>query len=229
LYAGVRGQDLLRRNVITVENPIEYKVPLIRQTEVNTKAGYTFASAIRYFLRHDPDIILVGEIRDSETAQTALAAAETGHLVLSTLHTNNVFGTIPRLNSMGITDFMIADSLIGVVSQRLVRQICEHCKESYVPTDEERRYLRDPTISSLCRGRGCQHCAGTGYYGRTPIYEVLRVNDELAAAIARSEPYGRLREVAGDSGYRDMLASARVKLADGTTSVDEVIRALGDE
>ncbi|MGA8259837.1 MAG: ATPase, T2SS/T4P/T4SS family, partial [Arenicellales bacterium] len=174
LYAGVRGQDLLRRNVITVENPIEYKVPLIRQTEVNTKAGYTFASAIRYFLRHDPDIILVGEIRDSETAQTALAAAETGHLVLSTLHTNNVFGTIPRLNSMGITDFMIADSLIGVVSQRLVRQLCESCKESYAATEEERQYLRDASISQLYRSRGCRHCAGTGYYGRTPIYEILR-------------------------------------------------------
>lgn len=228
LYAGVRAQDLLRRNVITVENPIEYKVPLIRQTEVNSKAGYTFANAIRHFLRHDPDIILVGEIRDKETAQTALAAAETGHLVLSTLHTNNVFGTIPRLNSMDITNFTVADSLIGVVSQRLVRRICESCKESYMPSAEDHRFFGDMSITQLYRGRGCQDCDGTGYFGRTPVYEILRVNETLAAAIGRGEPYGALREIAAKGGYRDMMASARRKLTDGLTTVDEVIRALGE-
>lgn len=228
LYAGVRAQDLLRRNVITVENPVEYKVPLIRQTEVNVKAGYTFASAIRHFLRHDPDIILVGEIRDPETAQTALAAAETGHLVLSTLHTNNVFGTIPRLTSMGVTNFMIADSLIGVVSQRLVRRICDHCTESYTPSEAETNYLGDPSIAMLYRGAGCANCAGSGYFGRTPIYEILRINEALAAAISRGEPMGVLREVAADAGYRDMMSSARVKVANGDTTASEVLRALGE-
>jgi len=228
LYAGVRAQDLLRRNVITVENPVEYKVPLIRQTEVNTKAGYTFASAIRHFLRHDPDIILVGEIRDPETAQTALAAAETGHLVLSTLHTNNVFGAIPRLSSMGVTNFMIADSLIGVVSQRLVRRICDLCRESYPPSDEERRYIEDACVAVLYRGAGCEHCGHTGYFGRTPIYEMLRVNEALAAAIARGEPVDVLRGLAAETGYRGMMASARVKVANGDTTVSEVLRALGD-
>ena len=144
LFAGVRGQDLLGKNVITVENPIEYKVPLVRQTEVNKKAGYTFASAIRHFLRHDPDIILVGEIRDTETAQTAVTAAETGHLVLSTLHTNDVFGAIPRLHSLGVPAAMLADSLIGVVSQRLVRRVCGQLQRILSSRSRGTRFFKGP-------------------------------------------------------------------------------------
>ena len=146
LFSGIRRLNLLQKNTITVEEPIEFDIPLLRQTQVNEKAGYTFASAIRYFLRHDPDVILVGEIRDSETAATAVTAAITGHLVLSTMHTNSAVGTIPRLMDLGIRPFLIADSLVGVVSQRLVRKICDNCKTSYVPSEKEKSYLRDPDL-----------------------------------------------------------------------------------
>ncbi len=227
LYAGVRAQDVLRKNIITVENPIEYKMPLIRQTEVNTKAGYTFASAIRHFLRHDPDIILVGEIRDAETAQTALTAAETGHLVLSTLHTNDVFGTIPRLQSLGISSFMIADSLVAVVSQRLVRRICLHCREIHQPEGSDARQAERVGARQLFRGRGCAACDGTGYHGRTPIYEILRLRPPLAAAIARDAPLDELRAAAEQGGHRQMVHSVRSKLESGTTSIEEITRVLG--
>ncbi len=227
LFAGVRGQDLLGKNVLTVENPIEYKVPLIRQTEVNEKAGYTFASAIRHFLRHDPDIILVGEIRDSETAQTAVTAAETGHLVLSTLHTNDVFGSIPRLQSLGVPPAMLADSLVGVVSQRLVRQICENCKESYHPDHDELQFLRGHPIDTLWRGAGCDSCLGTGYHGRVPIYEILRVNQALTTAVAQGDRLEVIRDIAKQQGFEDMFDTAARKLANGTTTVAEVVRVLG--
>jgi general secretion pathway protein E/type IV pilus assembly protein PilB len=227
LFAGVRGQDLLGKNVLTVENPIEYRLPLIRQTEVNEKAGYTFASAIRHFLRHDPDIILVGEIRDSETAQTAVTAAETGHLVLSTLHTNDVFGSIPRLLSLGVSAPMIADSLIGVVSQRLVRLICERCKEPYRPDRSESSYLDGAAPETLWRGRGCEACLGTGFFGREPIYEILSVNRDLAAAVAEGDRVEVVRRIAAEQGFEDMFATAVKKVASGTTSVAEIRRVLG--
>ena len=227
LFAGVRGQDLLGKNVLTVENPIEYKVPLIRQTEVNEKAGYTFASAIRHFLRHDPDIILVGEIRDQETAQTAIIAAETGHLVLSTLHTNDVFGTIPRLHSLGVSAAMLADSLIGVVSQRLVRRICDNCKESYPPGQDELQYLQGHAVDRLWRGRGCETCLDTGFFGRVPIYEILHVNRDLKVAIAQGDRMEAVRSIAKEQGFEDMFATAAKKLANGTTTVAEIMRVLG--
>jgi general secretion pathway protein E/type IV pilus assembly protein PilB len=135
LYAGIRSLNLLEKNVLTVEDPIEFSMPLLRQTQVNEKAGYNFANAIRYFLRHDPDVILVGEIRNSETAATATTASTTGHLVLSTIHTNSAVGAIPRLRDLGIRSFLIADSLIGVISQRLVRRTCNACKEEYEPAE----------------------------------------------------------------------------------------------
>ncbi|MCG6872533.1 MAG: Flp pilus assembly complex ATPase component TadA [Gammaproteobacteria bacterium] len=227
LFAGVRGQDLLGKNVLTVENPIEYKLPLIRQTEVNEKAGYTFASAIRHFLRHDPDIILVGEIRDGETAQTAITAAETGHLVLSTLHTNDAFGSIPRLHSLGVTSPMLADSLVGVVSQRLLRRICDNCKESYHPDQAELQFLRGHAVDTLWRGQGCDTCLGTGYFGRTPVYEILRINKELTAAIAQGDRVEVLRDLAAQTGFEDMFANAVKKISTGITSVSEVRRVLG--
>jgi len=227
LFAGVRGQDLLGKNVLTVENPIEYKVSLIRQTEVNEKAGYTFATAIRHFLRHDPDIILVGEIRDTETAQTAITAAETGHLVLSTLHTNDVFGVIPRLHSLGVSAAMLADSLIGVVSQRLLRRICDNCKESYSPDQDELDYLQGHALNRLWRGRGCDVCLGTGFYGRVPVYEILRVNQDLMAAVAQGDRLEVVRDIARQQGFESMFDTAVKKLASGITSVAEVKRILG--
>ncbi|MBF0417250.1 MAG: type II/IV secretion system protein [Magnetococcales bacterium] len=227
LYAAVRQLNLTEKNILTVENPIEYRIPLIRQTQINIKAGYTFASAVRYFLRHDPDVILVGEIRDTETAQTAVSASETGHLVLSTLHTNSALGAIPRLRSLGIPNFMLADSLRGVVSQRLVRKICPGCRESYTPDDSERAYLGDPTLETLWRGRGCPDCHHSGYMGRTLIYEILCTNRELAGMIGRDVDVETLERVALQAGHRSIFRNAVRKVILGHTTVKEVIRVLG--
>ncbi|MBF0625469.1 MAG: type II/IV secretion system protein [Magnetococcales bacterium] len=227
LYAAVRALNLAEKNVLTVENPIEYRIPLVRQTQINIKAGYTFSSAIRHFLRHDPDVILVGEIRDKETAETAIAASETGHLVLSTLHSNTAFGAIPRLRSLNIPPFMLADSLVGVVSQRLVRRICTNCREEYTPTREELEYLGDPTIESLFRGKGCENCYGSGYSGRTLVYEVLRSNEELAAQIARDQQQDDLIRLAKKHGFREIMDNAVQKVKRGDVAVAEVIRVLG--
>ncbi|MBF0427625.1 MAG: type II/IV secretion system protein [Magnetococcales bacterium] len=227
LYAAVRRLNLTEKNILTVENPIEYRIPLIRQTQINIKAGYTFANAIRFFLRHDPDVILVGEIRDPETAQTAVSASETGHLVLSTLHTNTAFGAIPRLRSLGIPNFMLADSLVGVVSQRLVRKICPGCKEEYTPTPDELAYLKDTEILSLWRGRGCEHCHQSGYMGRTLIYEILRSNREIKGMIGRDVDVETMEQAALKDGFRTIFDNAVRKVKLGQTTVKEVIRVLG--
>ena len=227
LYAAVRTMNLIEKNVLTVENPIEYRVPLIRQTQINVKAGYTFASAIRTFLRHDPDVILVGEIRDHETAETAVSASETGHLVLSTLHSNTAIGAIPRLRSLGIASFMLADVMVGVVSQRLVRRICSECKEAYHHTEQELAYLGDKTIKTLHRGRGCEACDGSGVHGRSLVYEVLRGSRELSAQIGRDASVDVLLKTAKDNGFRDITDNALEKVRRGDISVEEMIRVLG--
>ena len=227
LYAGIRKLNLLEKNVLTVEDPIEYELPLLRQTQVNEKAGYTFSSAIKYFLRHDPDVILVGEIRDAETAATAVTASTTGHLVLSTLHTNSAVGSIPRLKDLGIKPFLIADSLIGVVSQRLVRKVCSNCKEPYTPSEEEKTYLKDPSITELFRGTGCEVCNNSGYFGRTLVYELLSVDKELSRLIDQEAEMSILTEKAKDNGFVDIFDIAVQKAKKGITSVDEIVRILG--
>ena len=227
LYAGIRRLNLLEKNVITVEEPIEYDIPLLRQTQVNEKAGYTFASAIRYFLRHDPDVILVGEIRDKETASTAVTASTTGHMVLSTLHTNSAIGAISRLKDLGVRPFLIADSLIGVLSQRLVRKICNVCKESYSPPELEKEYLKDPTIDKLYRGTGCDVCNNTGYFGRTLVYEILTVNRELSTLIEKEADPSQIAERAAASGHITMLDIMTEKVKQGITTYEEAVRTLG--
>jgi general secretion pathway protein E/type IV pilus assembly protein PilB len=205
LYAGIRRLNLLEKNILTVEEPIEYEIPLLRQTQVNEKAGYTLANAIRYFLRHDPDVILVGEIRDAETAATAVTASTTGHLVLSTLHTNSALGAIPRLRDLGVRPFLIADSLVGVVSQRLVRKICTNCRVAYAPQPWEQAYLKQDDISQLYKGSGCQVCNQTGYFGRTLVYEMLTVDRELALMIEQEADINTLTDKARTSGYVDIF------------------------
>jgi type II secretory ATPase GspE/PulE/Tfp pilus assembly ATPase PilB-like protein len=228
LYAGIRRLDLLRKNVLTVEDPIEFSIPLLRQTQVNDKAGYTFSNAIRYFLRHDPDVILVGEIRDTDTAATAITASTTGHLVLSTLHTNSAVGAIPRLRDLQIRPFLIADSLRGVISQRLVRKICNGCKEEYKAEEWERTYLRDPSIDTLYRGTGCEICNGSGYFGRTLVYELLIVNKNISRLIEKeaevADIIGTAKE---DNEYVDIFYTTAVKVKEGITTVEEAIRVLG--
>ena len=227
LYAGIRSLDLLKNNLITVEDPIEYKIPLIRQTQVNEKAGYSFANAIRYFLRHDPDIILVGEIRDEETASTAVSAATTGHLVLSTLHANSAVGAIPRLRDLGVRSFLISDSLVGVVSQRLVRKICGACKEEYVPEPWEKEYLREPDLERLWRGRGCEVCDGSGYLGRTLVYEVLRVDKALSRLIDQDTDLSIIAEEAKDRGFVDLFQITVEKAKQGVITTEEAVRIIG--
>ncbi len=227
LYAGVRSLDLLAKNVLTVENPIEYNVPLIRQTQVNEKAGYTFSNAIRNFLRHDPDIMLIGEIRDSETAATAISASVTGHLVLSTLHTNTAIGAIPRLRDLGIRSFLLADSLLGVVSQRLVRRICSNCKEEYEASYSEKKYLGEPDLTTLYRGKGCEVCNDRGYLGRTLVYEILTVDETIASLIDQEVEMKDIAEAAKSSGFIDTFNVAVRKVKEGITTVDEIVRVLG--
>lgn len=228
LYAGIRCLNLLEKNVLTVEEPIEYEIPLLRQTQVNEKAGYTFANAIRYFLRHDPDVILVGEIRDAETAATALTASTTGHLVLSTLHTNSALGAIPRLRDLGIRPFLIADSLIGVVSQRLVRKICVHCKTAYSPSVWEKTYLKTPEIGELYKGKGCEVCNGTGYFGRTLVYEMFAVNRELALLIEQGVDVSQLALHSKENGFVDIFDITVKKVLSGITTTEEALRILGN-
>lgn len=227
LYAGIRSLNLLEKNVLTVEDPIEYSIPLLRQTQVNEKAGYNFANAIRYFLRHDPDVILVGEIRDSETAATAITASTTGHLVLSTLHTNNAVGAIPRLRDLGIRPFLIADSLIGVVSQRLVRRICNACKEDYEPPEWEKIYLKDPSIKKLYRGKGCEVCNGSGYFGRTLVYEMMTIDKELSLLIDREVELKQVTDKAKENGFMDIFEVTAAKVKQGVTTAEEAVRVMG--
>ncbi len=227
LYAGIRCLNLLEKNVLTVEDPIEVNMSLLRQTQVNEKAGYTFSTAIRHFLRHDPDVILVGEIRDPETAGTAISASSTGHLVLSTLHTNSAIGAIPRLRDLGIKPYMISDSLIGVVSQRLIRKICRSCKEEYIPEQWELEYLNDSTIDRLYRGKGCNLCNNSGYFGRTLVYEFLAIDSELSLMVEAEDGLNEITARAREKGFQDIFQITAKKTKMGITSIEEAIRVIG--
>lgn len=222
LHAGVRSMDILNSNIVTVEDPIEYRIPLVRQTEVNAKSGYTFSQAIRHFLRHDPDVILVGEIRDPETAKIAVTAAETGHLVLSTLHTNNALGVVPRLRALGVENHMIADSLKCCISQRLVRRVCPSCKETHVSTQEEMEFLELENPVELVHGEGCAVCSFSGYRGREPIYEVFVVNQAFLNAIEASASTAELMEIATNNESVFIHDVAVEKVLAGVTTVEEV-------
>jgi type II secretory ATPase GspE/PulE/Tfp pilus assembly ATPase PilB-like protein len=169
----------------------------------------------------------VGEIRDSETAATAVTAATTGHLVLSTMHTNSAVGTIPRLMDLGIRPFLIADSLVGVVSQRLVRKICHGCKTSYVPSETEKAYLQDPDIKELFRGEGCEICSGTGYFDRTLIYELLTIDQKLSQLIEKGDELSVVTQTAKASGFEDIFEVTRNKVKQGVTTTEEAVRSLG--
>ncbi len=229
LHAALRMQSLIERNVLTVEDPIEYRVPGACQTEVNRRAGYEFGSALRHFLRHDPDVILLGEMRDAETAQAAIEAAATGHLVLSTLHVSGVFGVVPRLRPLGLEAQVIADNLLAVVNQRLVRQNCPHCSVAVPFTAAERAWLGidDPEACGR-RGVGCEHCRGSGYRGRLPVYEILVLDEAIANAIADDAGREAVRTLAHAAGFTDMTRVAKRRVALGQTTPAEVLRVVGD-
>ncbi len=226
LVAGLTSLDLLGKNVLTVENPIEYLVPLARQTQVNLAAGYDFAEAMPSFLRHDPDVILIGEIRDDKTAKTALNAASTGHLVLSTLHTNTALGAIPRLRGLGLDNVALADTVNALVSQRLLRTVCPHCLEEYAPSQEEKDYLQAEP-KTLVRGQGCDFCNKTGYFGRTLTYEIIIFTKEFRLALEKNASASELLEIARKDKFRDMFEIAAYKVMNRQTTVAEVQRVLG--
>ncbi|WP_083803884.1 GspE/PulE family protein [Desulfonatronospira thiodismutans] len=226
LVSGLSSIDLLEKNAITIENPVEHVIPLARQTQVNEAAGYDFSTAIRNFLRHDPDIILIGEMRDEITARTAMTASVTGHLVLSTLHSNTALGSIPRMLGLGIDHLTMSETLIAVVSQRLIRTVCSHCNQQYPLSREEKEYLeRDTEYGS--RGQGCDQCDHSGYKGRTVIYEILPVFGELRELIERGASKQELAGSVRSHGFRSIFDVAVDKVEAGFTDVAEVKRVLG--
>lgn len=221
LYAALCEIRSVTRNIITCEDPIEYELEGINQSNVNEKAGLTFAAQLRAILRQDPDVVLVGEIRDQETAEIACRAAMTGHLVLSTLHTNDAVSAIPRLIDMGVEPFLISSSLVGVVAQRLVRVICPHCKQEYEPTLAEIQVIGRP-VERLYRGAGCSACGGRGYLGRISVHEVLVVDEEIRALTVQRAPSSQILEVAVRKGMIPMAEDGIEKAIQGITTLDEV-------
>lgn len=227
LYAALREQDAIGKNILTVEDPIEYELLMIRQTQVNTRAGYTFASAIRTFLRQDPDVMLIGEIRDEETAMLAVRAALTGHLVLSTLHSNSAIAALARLKDLGISPYLMSTSLKGVMAQRLIRRLCDFCKQ---PTNLEPDLMEEFGLSpegSYFKAGRCSHCQDTGYIGRDAISEIIPITDQLMRLIATDASLDQLEDACRSEGFTDIRSSGVKKVESGITSIEELIRVIG--
>jgi len=228
LYAMLQSINTLEKNVLTIEDPIEYKLPFIKQTQVNEAAGLTFAEAIRHFFRQDPDIILVGEIRDLETARIAMQASMTGHLVLSTIHTNDSVSTIPRLLDLGIEPYLVSSTLRAVIAQRLVRTICNNCREDYEVNIDDlsiyglKEWAADHNI--LKRGRGCEFCEDIGYFGRIGIFEILEISNTISELITEKMPSNKLLEEAVKEGMVTMREDGLRKVAKGITTLEEVLK-----
>ncbi|QBC03371.1 type II secretion system ATPase GspE [Enterobacter cloacae] len=227
LYAALNQMNRRDRNIMTVEDPIEYELEGVGQTQVNPRVDMTFARGLRAILRQDPDVLMIGEIRDSETAQIAVQASLTGHLVLSTLHTNSAIGAIGRLRDMGIEPFLLASSLLGVIAQRLVRTLCPHCRRSAPLDSVQLAQLQLSLVTAaqqmLYHPVGCEHCNGSGYRGRTGIHELLPVNDVLRDAIARGENETTLEQLCRDT-HCSIRQDGLEKVLSGQTSLEEVLR-----
>src|SRR5688572_5455865 len=219
-----------RTNIVTIEDPVEYQIPGVNQTQINSKINLTFASALRSILRQDPDVVLLGEIRDQETARIAMQAAQTGHLVLSTLHTDDAPSCVTRLTDIGIEPYVTAAGLVGVIAQRLVRRLCEHCKRQYTPEPETLRALgvseAEAAALTFYRGVGCDHCNQTGYRGRVGIYEIMVVTDELRRTIAQVGSEVRLRDAALGAGMISLGEDGLLKVKAGVTTPQELLRVV---
>lgn len=224
LYSAISVINSTEKNIITIEDPVEYEIPLIRQTQVNPKAGLTFANGLRSILRQDPDIIMVGEIRDKETAEIAIQASLTGHLVFSTLHTNDAASALTRLIDMGIEPFLIASSVIGILAQRLVRMICPKCKEKYVASSEILKDLGIHESLELYRGKGCMNCKNSGFSGRIGIFEFIVVNDEIKNLVAAKASAAEIKRRAINHGMRTLYDDGIEKVKKGITTAEEVLR-----
>jgi len=224
LYSALEAIRSEEKNIITLEDPVEYTLPLIRQVQINPKQGLTFATGLRAVLRQDPDVIMVGEIRDLETAEIAVQAALTGHLVFSTLHTNNAATAVTRLVDIGVEPYLIASSLIGVLAQRLVRKICPACKEGYKPKPEILKYLGLEENIELFKGKGCEECNNTGYKGRTGIFELLIIDDTIREMILKNKSANEIHQVAVTKGMKTMRDDGFEKVKKGITTIEEVLR-----
>ncbi len=229
LYSILNHLNDEKVNIMTLEDPVEYPMSMIRQASVNEAVKLDFATGIRTMLRQDPDIILVGEIRDEETATMAFRAAMTGHQVFSTLHTNSAIGAIPRLLDIGVRPDIMADNIIGVMAQRLVRRLCIKCKEGYNPTEVERRLLgmkASSTSHNLYRAKGCSHCDGLGYKGRTALMEVLKFDAELNELVSRGSTVRNLARAAKTKGFKSLADVGIARILTGETSIDEISRVI---
>jgi type IV pilus assembly protein PilB len=229
LYASIHELDQQVRNIMTIEDPVEYMFENINQSQINKLADISFANGLRAILRQDPDIILVGEIRDRETAEIAVQSALTGHLVLSSLHATDAVGALLRFTDMGIEGFLIASSVIAIVAQRLVRKICDGCKTAYVPAKEEVDFAAlhgFPVPDKLYRGQGCSRCSMTGYYDRVGVFEVLTMTDELKRLVVAKASHKEIMDIAVGGGMLSLRADAWRKISGGVTTVSEVLRSV---
>jgi type IV pilus assembly protein PilB len=226
LYSSLRCMDGNKLNISTVEDPIEYHLAQANQVQVHEKIGMTFSAALRSLLRQDPDVVMLGEIRDAETAKIAVQASLTGHLVLSTLHTNDAPSSVTRLINIGVEPYLIASAVNAILAQRLVRKICQHCKDTYEPTDEMREFLtlQGVDTAKLYKGKGCDRCRKTGYSGRLGIYEMLVMDDALRDQVTRNPDVTQFRRLCREKGLVSLRQDGFDKVARGQTTVDEVLR-----
>ena len=227
LYTALSELNKDEVNIVTVEDPVEAALEGINQIQVNNKVNLTFATALRSILRQDPDIIMIGEIRDSETASIAVQASITGHLVVSTLHTNNATGTLDRMVDMGVERYMLADSVVGVIAQRLVRKLCPHCRRKRLATPEEKRlmYFSEEETVEIYEPGGCKLCNDTGYYGRKGIFEIMEMNEELRRLIAEGSDSKNLIRAAKRNGMRTLRENGTRDVLAGITSIEELLKA----
>lgn len=232
LYSALNELNTAEKKIITVEDPVEYRLPRINQVQVHEQIGLSFARVLRTAMRQDPDILLVGEMRDLETAQIGLRAAITGHFVLSTVHTNSAIGTVSRLLDMGAPGYLMASSLLAIVAQRLVRRVCGHCAEPHAPNDMERAWLEGTgqthDLTGLRIGRGCNRCGNTGYRGRVGVYELLELNGEMASALRRDDHESFARIALASKNFAPLWQSVLRFACQGITSLNEAIRVSGD-
>lgn len=224
LYSALSTINSMEKNIITIEDPVEYELPLIRQTQVNVKAGITFASGLRSILRQDPNVIMVGEIRDKETADIAIQASLTGHLVLSTLHTNDAASAVTRLVDMGVEPFLVSSSVMGLLAQRLVRTICKKCKKPQTPSREVLGELGIKESDTFYVGKGCDVCKNTGYQGRISIFELLKVTEEIKKLIVAKASADEIKRAALKEGMRDLRVDGLDKARAGITTIEEILR-----
>jgi type II secretory ATPase GspE/PulE/Tfp pilus assembly ATPase PilB-like protein len=231
LYAALSKINDIERKIVTIEDPVEYQLRGVNQIQVNTKSGLTFAMGLRSILRHDPDVVLVGEIRDAETANIAIQASLTGHLVFSTLHTNDAPGAATRLVEMGVEPYLVSSSVESVLAQRLVRVICKHCKEPVSKSDYDLFKIEfgDLLPPTLYKGAGCRHCQGTGFRGRRGIFEMMPMTDEIRALVLEHAPAPTIRKVAVTQGMKSLREDGWRLIHEGVTTIDEVLQNTKDE